>query len=92
MKKRTGEIRLILIGAAAAIMATGCDSGQSRYSYNNRNDCVEEWGDDNCFDGGGGTYYSHYTSSSLNSRGKPAGIKAASVTRGGFGSFFSSGG
>lgn len=91
-RKRTGEIKLVLIGAAAAIISTGCDSRSSQYSYKNKDDCVEEWGEQNCEHAGGGIYRSHYTSSSINSRGKPAGIKASSITRGGFGSFFSSGG
>lgn len=45
-KKRSSCIHLLLI-SAAGVLTAGCDDSV-RYTYNSREDCVREWGEEAC--------------------------------------------
>lgn len=94
-KKRSKSIHMLLIGAAG-VLAAGCDDS-TRYTYTSREDCVREWGEEDCQpddDDHDGIHHSrHYSAvKKSSSRSRTGSIKASNISRGGFGSSFRSSG
>lgn len=86
--KSSIKISLVLLGT---VSLSACDDNTTtRYEYNNREECVQDWGETECEDSNssgrssGGTYYyyrpSHYKTDNHQAK------NARNITRGGFGS------
>lgn len=87
--KRSSEIKLVLIGVTS-LFITACDDSTD-YSYTNRDDCVKEWGEDECkssYSGGKLWWIANVGSNESPRTGTTS--RAFSVSRGGFGSSSSS--
>lgn len=86
--KRSAQVSLVLLGSMAL---WGCDRTDT-YQYANEQDCVKDWGEDECQRNGerghGGMFF-FYASAARHQANKAQ--HAQSVKRGGFGSRFSSG-
>lgn len=86
LPKSSVKISLVLLGTAS--LSACDDNSTTRYEYNNREECVQDWGETECEESssrsGGGSYYyyrpSHYKTDSNKAK------NARNVTRGGFGS------
>lgn len=86
--RRSFQVSLVLMGTLA-VASYGEDS---RYLYKNRQDCVDDWGEENCQEcqdtTGGGSGGGHYYGPRYGSGGGRAtrAVGVHSVSRGGFGS------
>lgn len=73
MRRRTKNIQLIALGT---VVLTGCDPDlpDSRYIYENHDECIQDWGEKNCEHGpeshffwsGGGYCYGPYYNTQVN--------------------------
>ena len=86
--KSSLQISLVLVGVAGLTACSNNDG--TRYDYNNREECVKDWGETECppqssGSGGGRVGYSYYRYGSY-SYDAQRGAHAKSITRGGFGS------
>lgn len=85
--KSSVQVSLVLLGTVG--LSACDDNNNTRYQYNNRQECVQDWGEDECpkqssGGSGGGSYY--YYRSGYHSSEKNQAKNAKSVSRGGFGS------